>query len=267
MDLQFLRFGIYKIACKSVKSIKEKHKMKTLNQIPGRPATPAQPATLCSWPGQRGPLGLHGPWRPPAHAHTLTRRAHQPESQRAGEAEVTVKLVAGEPVGEAEATILLPTRICTGWCTMGFIGLAERARCRRWRVQRCRAGCAGQLWPRWPDLRLAWASRGPRQLAMLVRRGRGRHQRGWSWWARAGRSFRRGSRGGGVRNRALPRLSSLREEDVDVEGLKAVVMWWRACMCTLEQRRQWRLGFFASPWREKERGRGGSAGECGVVVL
>jgi hypothetical protein len=33
--------------------------------------------------------------------------------------------------------------------------------------------------------------------------------------------LRRASHGGGVRNVALPRLSSLREEDKEVEGLKA----------------------------------------------
>jgi hypothetical protein len=149
--------------------------MKTINQIPGRPSTPARPATSRSWLSQRVPLGLRGPWRPLVHAHTLTRRAHRLESQRVGEAETTVKLAAGEPAGEAEATVLLPMRIRTSWCTTGLLGLAGRTRSRRWRVLRRRARCAGQLRPRWPDLRLAWASLGFRKLAMLLRRGRGRH--------------------------------------------------------------------------------------------
>jgi hypothetical protein len=42
--------------------------------------------------------------------------------------------------------------------------------------------------------------------------------------------LRRASRGDGVRNGALPRLSSLREEDKDVEGLKVEqgmqFGWW-----------------------------------------
>jgi hypothetical protein len=37
MDLPILIFGIYKIACKSVKSIKEKHKMKN-PKLDTRPA-------------------------------------------------------------------------------------------------------------------------------------------------------------------------------------------------------------------------------------
>jgi hypothetical protein len=35
------------------------------------------------------------------------RRPHRPEKQRAGEAEATVKLAAGEPAGKAEATLML----------------------------------------------------------------------------------------------------------------------------------------------------------------
>jgi hypothetical protein len=41
------------------------------------------------------------------------RRAHWLDSQRAGEAEATVKLVDGKPSGKAKATILLPMRIRT----------------------------------------------------------------------------------------------------------------------------------------------------------
>jgi hypothetical protein len=37
----------------------------------------------------------------------LTRRAHRPEGQRAGEEKATAKLIAGEPAGEAEATLML----------------------------------------------------------------------------------------------------------------------------------------------------------------
>jgi hypothetical protein len=42
--------------------------------------------------------------------------------------------------------------------------------------------------------------------------------------------LRRASRGGGIKNGALPRLNSLREEDEDVEGLKVErgmqFGWW-----------------------------------------
>jgi hypothetical protein len=169
------------MAFESVKITKEKPKVKPYTAT-GRPGY-ARPANSVWLPC------LFGPCRPLARASALTWRAHRPERQRAVEEKATAKLTAGGSVGEAEATIMLPTRIRTSWCTMSFLGLAGRTRRRQWRVRRCWPVCASPLWPRWPDLRLEWASWGPRQLTMLLRRGRWRCQRGWPWWARAGQSF------------------------------------------------------------------------------
>jgi hypothetical protein len=57
--------------------------------------------------------------------HTLTRRAHWPERQRAGEAEATTRLIAGEPAGEAEATLMLSALFQTEGCAMVAPGVAR----------------------------------------------------------------------------------------------------------------------------------------------
>jgi hypothetical protein len=60
MDLQILRFGIYKLACKFEKSIKEKHKFKTLSSYwAGSPTRGPRSRTRRTH--QRGPKQRRSP--------------------------------------------------------------------------------------------------------------------------------------------------------------------------------------------------------------
>jgi hypothetical protein len=106
MDLQFLRYEIYKIACKYVKIIKRKNKIQTLTDyLAGSLAR--GPLSRAARPADAARDSL-----PPARA--LTAGPLVSGTQWQGRGTRRHKLIADESAGEIEGTSTTSTPSCTG---------------------------------------------------------------------------------------------------------------------------------------------------------
>jgi hypothetical protein len=219
MDLQILRFEFYKLACKSEKSIKEKHKFKTLSSYwAGSPtrgprsheAHPrAQPKTTAR------PVGGSRP-----RVWPLIGRARKAERETVGEERRRPELAVGGDSGEADDTITVSTQNCTGGPRGTRGEAAGGGSPSRMAARRGRGGAPRRRWSRNPTLDPRWApphypdSNAPTSTRRGWPRdpGHGEPLRGWTP-AR--------HRGGENGNMTLPLLGRWRGADEGVEGFKA----------------------------------------------